>query len=160
MSIKLFTIPGYVHLYRSLLRFCDIGGREARGLVYSLNTANLDSFCFAKPGAFIREAGYVDFNNALLCMNCRPYRTEVQLYKALTALKRNIIPDALTTDQREALAKLRFLMRSLEHSFYKAFGVEIYDMLTVYSECTYGLLPQSGEPSVCMAGDWAALPGA
>jgi len=160
MSIKLFTIPGYVHLYRSLLRFCDIGGREARGLVYSLNTANLDSFCFAKPGAFIREAGYVDFNNALLRMNRRPYRTEVQLYKALAALKRNIIPDALTADQREALASLRCIMRSLEHCFYKAFDVEIYDLLTVYCECTYGLIPQSGEPSVCMAGDWAALPGA
>jgi hypothetical protein len=160
MSIKLFTIPGYVHLYRSLLRFCDIGEREARALVYSLNTANLDSFRFAKPGAAVRETGYVAFNNHLLRMNCRPYRTEVQLYKALLTLNRNIIPDALTADQREALASLRCIMRSLEYSFYKAFGVEICDLLTVYSECAAGLLPHSGEPSVCMARDWAALPGA
>ena len=92
-------------------------------------------------------------------MNCRPYRTEVQLYRALEVLRRNIIRDALTSEQREALARLNWLMRSLEYSFYKTFGVEIGDMQTVYSECADGLVPNSGEPSVCLMRDWVLLPG-
>lgn len=160
MSIKIFTLPGYVHLYRSLLRFCDIGSREARELIYTLNIANLDSFRYAYPYRSIKESSYIDFVNSLERLSRRPYRTEVQLHKALAALKRNIIPDALTAEQREAVARLRYLMRSLELPFYKAFGVEINDMLTVYSECEADLVPDESEPAVCLMQDWIYLPSA
>ena len=160
MSIRLFSLSGYAHLYRSLLRFCNMGGREARELVYQLNIANIDSFRFAHPDYYATESGYVAFTGNLEKMDRRPYRTEVQLYKSLAALKRNIIMDALTAEQREAAAKLFYIMRSLEFIFYKTFGVEIYDMLTVYAECTFGLEPKYGEPSVCMMKDWLLLPGA
>ena len=153
MSIKLFTLPGYAHLYRSLLRFCDMGGREARELIYTLNTANIDSFRYAYPNAVITESGYVSFMRGLERMNRRPYRTEVQLFKALAALKRNICRDVLTAEQREAAARLCYIMGGLELSFYKAFGVEIYDRLTVYPECSFGLIPQDGEPCVCLVRD-------
>ena len=36
----------------------------------------------------------------------RPYRTEVQLYKSLLALKRSIDRDCIVTSQREALQKM------------------------------------------------------
>ena len=160
MSIRLFTVPGYAHLYRSLLRFCDLSSREARELVYTLNTANLDSFRYINLYHHAKEMGYVAFCNSLERIRLRPYRTEVQLYKSLAALKRNIIPAALTAEQREALATLRYLMRSLELSFYKAFGLEIYDMLTVYSDCADGLVPHDNEPGVCLFGDWVVLAGA
>ena len=160
MPIKIFTIPGYAHLYRSLLRFCGTDSRAARELVYTLNTANLDSFRYLHPDSHITETGFMDFNNALARTSRRPYRTEVQLYKSLLALKRNIVIDALTENQREALANLRYVMSSLELHFYKAFGIEIYDRLTVYSQCTYGLIPQEDEPGVCLVDDWALMPGA
>jgi len=160
MSIRIFTIPGYSHLYRSLLRFCDIGSREARELVYMLNTANLDSFRYAYPYGHMRESGYVAFMNSLEKLRRRPYRTEVQLHKALAALKRNIIPDALTAEQREAVARLQYLMRSLELSFYKTFGMEIDDILTVYAACEARLVPDEWEPAVCLMRDCMLLPSA
>lgn len=160
MSIRIFALPGYSHLYRSLLRFCEMGSREARELVYMLNTANLDSFRYVNPYGHMRESSYADFMNSLERLRRRPYRTEVQLYKALAALERNIVPDALTAEQGEAVARLRYLMRSLELSFYKAFSVEIDDMLTVYSDCAAGLVPGDLEPAACLMRDWIYLPGA
>ena len=160
MSIRVFTISGYGHLYRSLLRFCNTDGRAARELIYNLNTANLDSFRYVHPNSHITESGFVEFNNTLVRTASRPYRTEVQLYKSLEALKRNIVIDALTGEQREALANLRYIMRSIEYSFYKAFGVEIYDRVTVYSQCSYGLIPQDDEPGSCLFEDCAVSPGA
>lgn len=159
MSIRLFTLPGYSHLYRSLLRFCDMGSREAREFVYILNTANLDSYRFAYPYTRMSESGYVAFTNGLERLRRRPYRTEVQLHKALAALHRNLIPKALTDEQRAAAAKLRYLMRSIELSFYKAFGMEIDDPLTEYSACEDALVPDDfNEPPVCLRQDCDLLP--
>jgi len=108
----------------------------------------------------MRESSYIDFMNSLERLRRRPYRTELQLHKALASLKRNIIPDALTAEQREAVARLRYIMRSLELSFYKTFGMEIDDMLTVYADCAAGLAPDDWEPTVCLVKDWIYLPGA
>ena len=44
MVNTIISIPGYVHLYRSLLRFYDMPENEVREMLYLLNTANLDSF--------------------------------------------------------------------------------------------------------------------
>ena len=160
MSIRMFTIPGYAHLYRSLLRFHDMDSREARELVYMLNTANLDSVRYLRSHKYVRESGYIDFMNSLERLRRRPYRTEVQLYKSLAALKTNILPGALTAEQREAVALLRYIMRSMEFSFYKAFGMQIDDIQTVYPDCAAGLVPDAWEPAVCLMREWVYLPSA
>ena len=40
MVNTIVSIPGYVHLYRSLLRFYDMPENEIREMLYLLNTAN------------------------------------------------------------------------------------------------------------------------
>ena len=44
MVNTIISIPGYVHLYRSLLRFYDMPENEVREMLYLLNTANLDCY--------------------------------------------------------------------------------------------------------------------
>jgi len=160
MRIQIFSIAGYSHLYRSLLRFCNMSTNEAKSLVYRLNTANLDSARYNTPGIYAAESTPYTFSSAIERFECRPYRTEVQLYKSLCALDKNIMHTAITDEQKEALAQLLCIISNVEYRFYKTFGVEIYDELTVYSECAFGLMPREDEPSVCMMNDWLLLPSA
>ena len=156
----IIPIPGYVHLYRSLLRFYDMPENEVREMLYLLNTANLDCYEYYHPERDVIQSGPVAFSNWLEHMNCRPYRTEVQLYKSLLFLKRSIDRDLIVTSQREALQTLRCIISNLEYRFYKAYGMEIEDKRTVYGECTYRLVPREDEPSVCLMHDWIYLPSA
>lgn len=160
MSIHIFSITGYAHLYRSLIRFSNLTICEARSLVYRLNTSNLDSARLKHPNWKLKEATPFDFIRIIENADCRPYRTEVQLYKALCALDRNIIEDALTDEQREAVAQMHCVMCNLEYRFYKTFDHEIFDIDTVYCECAFGLVPWEDEPSVCLVEEWLFLPSA
>ena len=81
MVNTIIPIPGYVHLYRSLLRFYDMPENEVREMLYLLNTANLDCYSYYHPERELTESGPVAFSGWLDRMDCRPYRTEVQLYK-------------------------------------------------------------------------------
>ena len=49
MVNKIVSIPGYVHLYRSLLRFYHSSENEIKEMLYVLNTANLDCFGYYHP---------------------------------------------------------------------------------------------------------------
>ena len=160
MSIRVFSLAGYSHLYHTLLRFYPMSVSEVKSLVYHLNTANLDSARSMHPNMKLMECTQIAFNHYIEHSDCRPYRTEVQLYKALCALEKNIVKEALISDQREAVAQMRCIMGNLESRFYKAFGREIFDCLTVYDECVFGLVPWEDEPSVCMLFDWIMLPSA
>ena len=103
------------------------------------------------------EAGAV-FEVYLKAAGC--YRTEVQFYKSLLALKRSIDRDCIVTSQREALQMLRCVISNLEYRFYKAYNMEFEDKRTVYSECAFRLIPREDEPSVCLMHDWIYLPTA
>lgn len=160
MVNTIVSLPGYVHLYRSLLRFYDMPENEVREMLYLLNTANLDCYEYYHPERDVIQSGPVAFNDWLEHRDCRPYRTEVQLYKSLLFLKRSIDRDLIVTAQREALQTLRCIISNLEYRFYKAYGMEIEDKRTVYGECTYRLVPREDEPSVCLMHDWIYLPSA
>lgn len=160
MVNTLFSIPGYVHLYRSLLRFYDKPSGELKEMLYLLNTANLDCYRYYHPHLYVAESGPVAFCNRLDTLDCRPYRTEVQLYKSLLALKRSIDFECIVTSQREALQALRCIISNIEYRFYKAYGMEIEDKRTVYVDCAYRLIPKDDEPSVCLMHDWVYLPSA
>ena len=97
MVNNIVPIPGYVHLYRSMLRFYDMPSAELKEMLYLLNTANLDSYGFHHPEAHVVESGPVAFCGWLDQRYARPYRTEVQLYKSLLALKRSIDRDCIVT---------------------------------------------------------------
>ncbi len=160
MVNNIVPIPGYVHLYRSMLRFYDMPSAELKEMLYLLNTANLDSYGFHHPEAHVVESGPVAFCGWLDHRYARPYRTEVQLYKSLLALKRSIDRDCIVTSQREALQMLRCVISNLEYRFYKAYNMEFEDKRTVYSECAFRLIPHEDEPSVCLMHDWIYLPTA
>lgn len=160
MVNAILSVPGYVHLYRSLLRFYDMPENEVREMLYQLNTANLDCYEYYHPERNVIQSGPVLFNRWLETMDRRPYRTEVQLYKSLMGLKRSIDRELIITAQREALQALRCVISNLEYRFYKAYGLEIEDKRTVYDECTYYLVPRADEPSVCLINDWIYLPSA
>ena len=49
MVNAILSIPGYVHLYRSLLRFYDMPENEIREMLYLLNTANLNCYEYYHP---------------------------------------------------------------------------------------------------------------
>lgn len=103
MVNTMISIPGYVHLYRSLLRFYDMPENEVREMLYLLNTANLDCYEYYHPDRSVIQSGPVAFCGWLETKDCRPYRTEVQLYKSLLFLKRSIDRDLIVSAQREAL---------------------------------------------------------
>jgi hypothetical protein len=152
-------IDGYIYLYRSLLRFCDMNTGEAKELLYTLNTANIDSYAYSHPDARLRESSPLTFCRRLdICH--RPYRTEVQLYKSLCALLRGIDREAITAAQCEAASHLCCMTRSIEYRFFRTYGLEIDDMRTVYSLCAWNLVPKDDEPSVCLLKDWVLLPSA
>ena len=87
MVNKIVSIPGYVHLYRSLLRFYHSSENEIKEMLYVLNTANLDCFGYYHPEICVVQSGPALFSTWLDNMNYRPYRTEIQLHKALVCLK-------------------------------------------------------------------------
>lgn len=152
-----FSIGGFIHLYRSLLRFCHgMTGAEAAELTYLLNTANMDSLRFTFPDIALSEASPFEFTRRM-GDNKRPYRTEVQFYKAMEALNKNIIYEAITADQREAVLKMRCIMRDVELAFYKSFDMDITDKRTIYGECISNLTPKEDEPSVCLMQEWINL---
>ena len=128
--------------------------------VQGMYEVSADSVRFENPDVCVIESTPYVFSYRIVSFDCRPYRTEVQLYKSLCALEKSIIREALTDGQREAFERLHCIMSNLEYRFYKTFGVEISDVSTVYSECSFGLVPWVDEPSVCMMHDWIMLPSA
>ena len=121
---------------------------------------DIAQYGFHHPEAHVVESGPVAFCGWLDHRYARPYRTEVQLYKSLLALKRSIDRDCIVTSQREALQMLRCVISNLEYRFYKAYNMEFEDKRTVYSECAFRLIPREDEPSVCLMHDWVYLPTA
>lgn len=160
MVNTIVPISGYVHLYRSLLRFYHLSENEIKEMLFVLNTANLDCFGYFHPCCLMIESGPVSFELSLNRLDYRPYRTEVQLYKSLLFLQYSLDKDLMTGNQREALQKLRCILSNIEYRFYKAFGIEIEDNRTVYSECVFHAIPNDNEPSVCLIRDWIYLPTA
>lgn len=57
MVNTLYSLPGYIHLYRSLLRFCDMPENEIKEMLYQLNSANLDCFAYYHPDFHVFESG-------------------------------------------------------------------------------------------------------
>ena len=159
MSAKLFSIVGYAHLYRSLLRFGKMNINEAKEFIYCLNTANIDTYNNTYPDVLLFQSSPVKFCERL-SGNERPYRTEVQLYKSLETLKNNIDFDVLINIQREAVQNMNRIMSNLEFNFYKVFDTEIDSAVTVYGQCRKHLIPYEDEPSVCMFNEWLYLPSA
>lgn len=144
-----FTLQGYRHLYRSLLRFTDLTPIRAKELIYHLNTANLDSYSLHFPENRRTESKQGTFEK-LLGYSARPYKTEIQLYKAITAILENVDHYCLTEEQKEAIRCIRAIAHTINHRFSQAFDLDIEDRLTSYRLCSKNLIPRANEPSTCL----------
>ena len=87
MVNAIVSIPGYVHLYRSLLRFYDMPENEVREMLYLLNTANLDCYEYYKSLLFLKRSIDRDLivtsqREALQTLRCIISNLEYRFYKA------------------------------------------------------------------------------
>ena len=72
MVNTIVSIPGYVHLYRSLLRFYDMPENEIKEMLYLLNTANLDCFEYYNQERNEVQSGPEAFSHRQETKDCRP----------------------------------------------------------------------------------------
>ena len=75
----LIPVKGYVHLYRSLLRFYDMPENEIKEMLYLLNTANVDCYgCYHLD----RDLIITSQREALQTLRCIISNIEYRFYKA------------------------------------------------------------------------------
>lgn len=136
---------GYRHMYRSLLRFCPVNEPDALALLYRLYIGNLDSCLHAGVPLTMMELTPDGFCS-LIDPFARPYHTEVQLYRSMNGLLRNIRREATIQDTRGAVRQFRILIESLEQRFEHIYGCAITDPKTTYDECWNKLIVRDCEP--------------
>jgi len=156
-KMKNFTFPGFARFYRSLLRFNrDMESAQALELTYDIYTAIYDSFRHKNPHIYAVEYNKIFIREMLLKSDVKPYRTEIQLYRAMEAVLQNTNVRIIRTESLENIMLMLFLMGDIELRFYKAFNMEICDKRTTYSLCVKNLDPKQNEPGLCLClmNDW------
>ena len=155
--MTLFSVGGYVRFHRSLLRFYrDMSGKDAAELTYTLYAANIESYRHHRPGAVVAELSKEDFYNRLDKGKRKPYRTVVQLYRAMEALMYSIDYKIISMERLSAYNNMLSLMDDTEDRFSKAFYMAINDRRTIYAMCKRSLSPYKNEPGLCLTQDLAA----
>ena len=155
MNMKNFTISGYARFYRSLSRFCrKISDADAIKLTYDLYTAVIDSYRSKFPAVSITEYGRDDFEALVRKTDAEPYKTEIQLYRAMEAILHRLVIPAVRIESLHSVVDLTFMMSDTEMRFYKAFDMEIDDERTIYRVCARSLTPRRDEPGLCLLHDW------
>ena len=66
MINHIVSIPGYIQLYRSLLRFYYGSENDIKEMLYQLNTANLDCFGYYHPDVYLVQSGPALFSGIIL----------------------------------------------------------------------------------------------
>jgi len=158
MNMRKFTIAGFASFYHSFLRFRrDLDSGYAMKFTYSLYAMINEIYLLKNPGACIIEYNEYDFSEALQKSKAKPYRTEVQLFRAMEAVahyyKMPIIK-SLSVDCARTYMDLSFMMEGIEGRFYNMFDMEIYDKRTVYNLCSKSLKARRDEPGLCLLQDW------
>ena len=157
MNIRNFTVPGFARFYCSLLRFNrDMDADSALKLTHSLYAAVNDAYLYRNPNASIAEYSEREFYDMLQKADKKPYKTIVQLYRALESLYLGLSPalDALKFRQLSDFMTISLMMDDMEIRFHKAFNMEIDDDRTVYGMCARSLIPRRDEPGLCLMQDW------
>ena len=148
---KPYCIPllGYRHMYRSLLRFFSMGKSDALALLYPLYIGNLDSCQYEKVPLNMIELTTDGFHS-LAVPFARPYHTEVQLFRSMIGLLRNIRYEATIQDTRNAMKQFRTMIDSLEFRFENTYDCAITDPKTTFSECWTRLIVRDSEPMTAL----------
>jgi hypothetical protein len=156
MDISKYTVSGYARFYRSLLRFRRMMSvAEALKLTYRLYAAAIESQRLKAFGGFLKEVSEAEFCERITRADARPYRTEIQLYRAMESLLCKIDVSKVKIICVKAVMEMIFIMEDIELSFCGAFDMEIDDGRTVYNLCAKSLVPRADEPGLCLLKDWS-----
>lgn len=147
---RYIPISGYLHFYRSLLLYTPIRPHAACQMLYDLYTGNLDTCQGMKVRIFSPELTFSEFCRLLLCTQARPYRTPIQLYRAMEDIFRNVRNPFITTDSRKSLQRLRTLSMELAFRFEQIYDMDIADPRTCYARCRPRLTSYLDEPFSCI----------
>lgn len=147
--ITCFTPAGFSRFTLSLCRFCGMKRTEALVLTNLCARANFDAFRAAAPGE--RRGEIRGLSSFSLWNEGKPYQTEVQLYKAIQTLLRNI--EGGEYADTEAAAHLRALLNELNERCWNSYGLDMEDERTVYALCKATLEPEK-EPAYVLLEDW------
>jgi len=144
---KPFYIPfaGYRHMYRSLIRFCGMDGSDASALLYPLYIGNVDSCVYTGVPLTELELSRDGFCS-LTEPYARPYHTELQMYRSMIGLLRNIRKEATIEETRAAVRQFNRLIAALQDRFEAVYECEITDPKTRYNECWGRLTVRRSEP--------------
>ena len=154
-KIRVFGIPAFSSFYHSLRRyFSGTSPQLSAWLTYTLNTANIASFRYRCPDAYVAETPVCLFFDEMTETQRRPYRTEVKMYRAFESIIMNTEPRALNAEQRHAVLQVCAMMDVLAEDFLDEYGTEIYSGDTVYGVCEMSITPDFLEPKFCMMDDW------
>jgi len=145
MTIINFSPMAYAYLYHSLVKLQRIRKSDAACLIYMLYTANIDCFNAHSPHG-TKELDPVSFVFAIRKRG-RPYKTHIQLYKAIQALLKSIEWDCLTFTQKKAVRYLKGIELEIDWHFYRVYGMDIESRETAYKRCRFHLIPGKKEPS-------------
>lgn len=147
---RYIPVSGYLHFYRSLLLYTSIRPHAACQMLYDLYTGNLDTCQGMKVRIFSPELTFSEFCRLLLRTQARPYRTPIQLYRAMEDIFRNVRNPFITTDSRKSLQRLRTLSMELAFRFEQIYDMDIADPRTCYARCRPRLTSYSDEPFSCI----------
>ena len=142
-----FCIPieGYRHMHRSLIRFCGVNELDVVPLLYPLYIGNLDTCQYHDVPLTMMELTEDGFWSVIGPW-ARPYHTELQMHRSMSALLRNIYRDATIQRTRDAVRQFRSLIETLESRFEAAYDCEITDPRTQYNRCWSRLTVRDSEP--------------
>ena len=128
---------GYARLYQTLLRDGDIKPRRLKELMYQWYCANIEAYntwC----GETIKPIDEPDFGGRLYDTRVKPYKTTVQLCKALSLLMWNVADKEPFVAAYQALCGI---YRDCAEGFRMQYGYAVNDPITTYSLCEDTLNP-------------------
>ena len=144
-KIVYVSIEGHRHMYRSLMRYFNLDRQGAAKLLYSLYMGNIDTCNYygvqVPEIELSRDAFY-----SLAEPYARPYHTELQMYRSMLSLQRNIQREATIQETRIAARCFEQMIDDLMDRFERVYDCEITDPRTRYDECWGRLTVRNCEP--------------
>ena len=128
---------GYTRLYQTLLRDGDIKPRRLKELMYQWYCASIEAYntwC----GETIKPIDEPDFGGRLYDTRVKPYKTTVQLCKALNLLMWNVADKEPFVAAYQALCGI---YRDCVEGFRMQYGYAVNDPITTFSLCEDTLNP-------------------
>lgn len=135
--LNLNDLAGYERLYQTLLKDGDLTPRRLKELMYQWYCANIEVYNI-RYGETIKHVDESDFGWRMNGSKAQPYRTTVQLCKAINLLVWNVADKEPFIQSNQALYDIG---RQYADEFRMQHGYSVRDSITSYSLCEDALNP-------------------